>query len=352
MLLLASTSDKLQLVTSSTSEISVHADWVDHNAGTVTHGRTNGSITSAGATTDVVASPSGSAKRNVRSLFARNKGAAANDVTVQHTDGSTVAQLFKLTLQPGCSLAFLDGVGFLAWDGDGAGVLSRVAGEEQGALIRRTTYTSGTNTFTPGARARQVLVRLVGGGAGGGGAQTGAGAAAAGSGGGAGAYIERWLQIVPGKAYTSMAVVGGTANGGSTAGGNGTTGTNSTFTLAPPGAAVTATGGTSGQGMLQNTTELLLTGAAGGVPVAPENAIGVNGKPGGPSWRRSGTVAYSGPGGSSRFGKGGEGLLAAGTGNAGTGYGSGGGGALVLNGSAGVAGGRGQGGIIIIDEYT
>jgi hypothetical protein len=66
-----------------------------------------------------------------------------------------------------------------------------------------------------------------------------------------------------------------------------------------------------------------------------------------------GTVlAVGGDGGSTLVGAGGKALVAAGVGNAATGFGAGGGGSVVINGSAAVVGVVGTLGLMIVDEYT
>lgn len=111
MLLLVSTSDKVQLVTDSTATVDVHASYVDFPA-PPTPGRKNTAISSA-TTTDIVAAPGGSVQRNVKTLVIRNKHASTTvTVTVQHTDGTTTAQLHQEVLAPGEALLFVDGVGF------------------------------------------------------------------------------------------------------------------------------------------------------------------------------------------------------------------------------------------------
>ncbi len=111
MLLLTSVSDKLQIVTGQVATIDVHASWVDNLAGAITPGRTNTLISTA-ATTDVVPAPATSAQRNLQTLIIRNRDVVSCDVTVQHTDGTFVPQLFKVTLLAGYEIQYLDGVGF------------------------------------------------------------------------------------------------------------------------------------------------------------------------------------------------------------------------------------------------
>lgn len=120
MLLLTSTSDKIQVVTGSAVAMEVHASWVDNASGTITPGRTNTEITTA-TTTDVVASPGASTQRNVQTLVIRNAHAStSNDVTVRHTDGTTAVDIFKATLAFGEAIQFIDGVGFQVIANSGA----------------------------------------------------------------------------------------------------------------------------------------------------------------------------------------------------------------------------------------
>lgn len=120
MILLTSTSDLLQVITGSAGNIDVHASWMDNASGTITPGRTNSAIDTA-ATTDIVASPASSTQRNVKTLNIRNAHASnSNTVTVQHTDGTTVVELFKVALSTGEAITYVDGVGWGIYDADGS----------------------------------------------------------------------------------------------------------------------------------------------------------------------------------------------------------------------------------------
>lgn len=113
MLLLTSTSDKVQVVTGSAGDIDVAAIWLDHNAGAITPGRTLTAPITTATTTDVVAPPAASTQRNVQTLIARNVHASvSNQVTVRVTDGTQTLDLISVLLAPGETLQFLDGVGF------------------------------------------------------------------------------------------------------------------------------------------------------------------------------------------------------------------------------------------------
>jgi hypothetical protein len=101
VLLLTSTSDKIQVVTGSSGTVEVHASWVDNASGTITPDRANTSISSA-TTTDVVDSPGASTQRNVKLLAVRNDHAStSNTVEIRHTDGTTPVTLWSGTLLAG-----------------------------------------------------------------------------------------------------------------------------------------------------------------------------------------------------------------------------------------------------------
>lgn len=113
MLLLVSTSDKLQVVTGQAVTTDVHASYMDYSSGSVTPGNKNTAITGA-ATTDVVASPGSGVMRNIRALKIRNKHASSSvDITVQHVNATATVELVKVTLTAGQTLQYLDGVGFI-----------------------------------------------------------------------------------------------------------------------------------------------------------------------------------------------------------------------------------------------
>jgi hypothetical protein len=111
LLLLTSTSDKIQVITSGTAGVDVHASYIDLSAGTVTAGRENSKITTA-TTTDVVDPPAASTTRNVKALHVANIHATdPNTVTIQHTDGTNVVQLESVTLLAGERISYREGVG-------------------------------------------------------------------------------------------------------------------------------------------------------------------------------------------------------------------------------------------------
>ena len=151
MLLLTSTSDKIQLVTSSTAPLEVHATFVDNASGTITPGRKNTEITSA-TTTDVVAAPGSSVQRNVQTLIVQNvDGSATNTVTVRHTDGTTAVDIFTVALGFGEVLQFLDGVGFQVFANSGALKTSQnqgnnASGAAQSVVVLGSDVTNNNGT--------------------------------------------------------------------------------------------------------------------------------------------------------------------------------------------------------------
>lgn len=113
MLLLASTSDLIRVVTDAATTVSVHASYVDNASGTITPGRKNTAISTA-TTTTVVQSPSASTYRNVKFLVVHNTATSGSvGVTVQHTDGTTVVDLADAVLGPGGSLTWTEGSGWV-----------------------------------------------------------------------------------------------------------------------------------------------------------------------------------------------------------------------------------------------
>ena len=118
MILLASTSDLLRVVTSAASAVDTHASWVDLSSGVASPGRTNTAIVSA-TTTTVVASPAASTVRTVKTLSVRNKGAGTQVVTVLHSDGATIVEVIEATLAPDCSLQYHEAAGWWVTDTQG-----------------------------------------------------------------------------------------------------------------------------------------------------------------------------------------------------------------------------------------
>lgn len=342
MLLLASTTTKLQLVTGSTGNIDVDASWVDINGTTITPGETLPAQITGAATTDIVAAPASSTYRNIKGVRIRNAHATtSNAVTVQKTNGTNTPTIIKTTLKAGESLVYEEGSGWVVMDA--AGTLK--TNPATGRFLRTTVLTTGT-TFTTGIDTNTIFVRMVGGGAGGAGCTSVAAAASAGGGGGAGGYAEKTFAVTPNTAYTyAIGAAGAGASGA--AGGNG-----GDTTFAVGGTTVTAKGGT---GAVVATATAAVNAYAGGVggTVSTNGDVNSSGQPGDPGvqFLVATPVVASGNGGDSPFGAGGKGITAVGNGNNAIGFGAGGGGAAT-GASTVRTGGSGTAGVIIVDEYA
>jgi len=148
MLLLTSTSDKVQVITGSAGTVKVHASWVDNAAGSITPGRTNTASIATAATTDIVGAPGSSTQRNVKHISIRNTDASvSNLITVQHTDGTTVEELWKGTLLAGESVTF-DQVGvWTLYDVNGSAKPS-TAKLDVWLTVTGSDYVNATTSFT------------------------------------------------------------------------------------------------------------------------------------------------------------------------------------------------------------
>ena len=226
---------------------------------------------------------------------------------------------------------------------------TNTAGVTKGILLAiRVLSGSGTYTPTPGTRAARVI--MIGAGGGGAGASSTAGTSAAGGGANSGWLLDLLLQTSPAGTFTGGAYscgVGGAGGVGLAAAGIG-----GDTTLVVNGTTYTAKGGTAGvcNGFGSGN------GLDGGpnVPatqVLPTGAIRAMYGQGDLSWIFGGTGATGAHGGGTELGPGG---IAAGVntnGFAGTGLGSGGGGAATV-GAVSRNGAAGQPGGIIIEEYA
>jgi hypothetical protein len=157
MLLLTSVSDLVQVVTGSAGTILVHASWIDNASGTITPGRTNTAAISTSATTTVVAAPAGSTQRNVKFLSVNNTHATvSNAVIIQHTDGTTVTQIWDGVLLPGEQVHFDDTGDFTLYSASGVikqyapNIVYNASTAAQGAGFAADTYLAGSSVLLPG----------------------------------------------------------------------------------------------------------------------------------------------------------------------------------------------------------
>lgn len=120
MINLASTSDLIRIVTTSSANLDVNASWIDFTGSVPTPDRDNTEIAAA-ATTTIVTSPGSGVRRTIGEMVIRNTHAAtSNGVTIEHTDGTTVAGLHGVTLLAGESLTYRAGSGWKHCDSTGA----------------------------------------------------------------------------------------------------------------------------------------------------------------------------------------------------------------------------------------
>jgi hypothetical protein len=146
MLLLASTSDVLSLLTSTTDAIDVQVSGMDMTPASTDRPvgyRKNTAIASI-ATTTVAAAPGSGVLRTVKTLCARNKGGAANTVTVRHTDGTTAVDFLSISLPAGYALNYHEGAGWWVTDNFGRNVILQ-ASPDVDTIVRLASDVTNNN---------------------------------------------------------------------------------------------------------------------------------------------------------------------------------------------------------------
>lgn len=118
MLLLPSTTDSLELVTSAAVAVDYVAAWADHTSSGVAASAGTGQVSTA-TTTTIVAAPGASTQRQIRGLTLRNAGTSNVTVTVQAKPSGTARTIVKAAIQPGETLAYSDGRGWYSLDSAG-----------------------------------------------------------------------------------------------------------------------------------------------------------------------------------------------------------------------------------------
>lgn len=108
MLILSTTTDIVQVVSSSTADLEVSADFIDFDGTNGVPGRQHTKITTA-TTTTVVAAPAAGFYRNIKTLTVRNKHAStSNTATVRKDLNGTNYEYVSWALAAGESLQFGD----------------------------------------------------------------------------------------------------------------------------------------------------------------------------------------------------------------------------------------------------
>ena len=221
-------------------------------------------------------------------------------------------------------------------------------GTSSGHLLNVQVFTA-TGVYTPTAGTTKIIVEALGAGGGGGGcATTAASQVSAGGGGGAGAFAKALIT----SGFSGVTVTIGAAGNGGAAGNNtGTSGGSTTF-----GSVLTAGGGTGGGGEGSNALPAVGGSAGiGGSSSGSSSLFSSAGQNGRIVLNTSTVTAIAGGGGSTLYGSGAQDNVIGSTsmaGQPGTGFGSGGSGAVSVNGNVQQAGGNGRPGLVIIYEYS
>lgn len=336
--LAAATASVLSVTLGATAGPSIHvstsAAVLPSSGAEPTFAAANQTLASASSTTSIVTGVT-TGTTAIQEVTLYNNSGVAMPVAVKHNDGTNLVTKFSVTMGIGYTITYDEGGSWRMLDAN----MRFVQALGPGSFIKRTVILNGTTTFTTSTTTSSIIARMVAGGGGGGGAPLTTGEH--GSGGGGGSYAEWSVAVSPSTAYTCAVGAGGT--GVSAANGN----TGGVTTLAIGGTTVTCNGGLGG--IVGNSATVPVLGGAGGA-VSTNGTTNIAGYPGLPNVP-SATLGLSGDGGGSPLGAGGQGKLAASAvGNAATGFGAGGGGA-VTTGTAEL-GGAGSNGVIIIDEYT
>jgi hypothetical protein len=150
MLVLAATTDKFQVLSSSTADLDVHVSYIDINSSTgawVGGGKQNTAINTA-TTTDVLAAPAATTLRNAKTINIRNKHASAsNTVTFQFNQNATLYELHKVTLAAGEALEYIEGVGFFVLGAISPNFVATLASDQSNSTATATEVT-GLSTAT------------------------------------------------------------------------------------------------------------------------------------------------------------------------------------------------------------
>ena len=233
-------------------------------------------------------------------------------------------------------------------------VLQSLALNALDGIVVRTFTTTGQSPYVPTTGMKYCLVFATGGGGGGGGSDCiDTTAASAGAGGGAGGTAIKYYTAAQIGANAAFAVGGGGTAGGAT-GTDGGAGGTTTFTPSGGGVALSATGGTLGNGGGQPSGGVATAAGVGGTPTGGDfNIPGGDGQSGAGHFDAS--FAIAGSGGNSFWGGGGRGAARTSTTSAGQpggiNTGAGGGGSATVDSTTGSVGGAGGAGVVFIMEF-
>ena len=134
MIILASTSESIEVVTTSTSGVDYVAGYADHTSSGATAGSASGAISSA-TTTTIIAAPAASTQRQIREISLALTGSSANTLTVQLDNGGSNRRIIQATLQPGEMLAYVAGQGWHTLDNLGRTRTIQVVANDTGYTV-------------------------------------------------------------------------------------------------------------------------------------------------------------------------------------------------------------------------
>lgn len=163
MLLLATTTAKINVTTTAGATVDIHTDYIDRLAdASFVGGVKNTSGITTAVTTDAAGSPALSTTlRNVKTIHIRNRHASASvDITVAHTDGTTSVEIFKCTLEAGQALQYKDDHGFEVVRPLGMAGFSQQAVADQVVGASVTNYLTGSGILIPTGRAVGIGTRF------------------------------------------------------------------------------------------------------------------------------------------------------------------------------------------------
>jgi len=194
MLILASTSDVVQVVTGGAGLVDVHASWMDNASGAVLPGRTNTANIATATTTTVVPAPVAQVQRNVKTLHIRN-GGVSQVVGVLLVDPTGAFKLWEQRLEQGATLQYIDEIGFKAR-------------AEPARVTVQKFDVAGSFTYTPTPGMTFATIECIGGGGSSGDAAWGIGRGS-GGGGGSGGYSRKLVSASDIGASQPVTVGGG-----------------------------------------------------------------------------------------------------------------------------------------------
>jgi hypothetical protein len=155
--------DKIQVITSIGRLFDVHVSGVDADSSSpsvMTMYRKNTAITTA-ATTDITAAPASGHVLNVKTINFFNKDTGPINITVQHTDGTTISVLWKGTISAFQGLSYVEGAGWNLMNPTMFINRNRSLAQQGGTTFTTETYLAGSDVIIPSPINPGVYYRAV-----------------------------------------------------------------------------------------------------------------------------------------------------------------------------------------------